>query len=49
MDALHVRGQSAAAFRLCDVYDAGDLAPRYQRGIISSFAVAEIKVIGDSA
>lgn len=49
MDVFHVRGQSAAAFRLCDVDDAGDIAPRYQCGIISSFAVAEIKVIGDSA
>lgn len=49
MDVDHVRWYSAASFRLCDVDDAGDLVPRQQCGVISSFAVAEIKVIGDPA
>lgn len=49
MDVDHFRWCAAASLLLCDVHDAGDLVPRQQCGVISSFAVAQIEVVGDSA
>lgn len=49
MNVFHVRWVIAASFRLRDVDNARDPVPSQQCGVVGSFAVAEIKVVGDSA
>lgn len=49
VDVLHLGRRRAAAFGLGNVDDAGYLAPSHLGGIISSSAITEIKMVGDSA